>query len=90
MVKPEEFDHPTDTTDSARNRRLASHLNSHWNDLPIVLIERTSNSWVATLAADSTRSPIATTSTKSSAAQKKQTRKKPTRKKAAKKKPKPR
>lgn len=85
MEKMEEPDHPTDTTHAARNRRLASHLNSHWNNQPIVLIERTSNGWIATLAADSTRSLLATTSTKAPTA-----KKKPTRKKAAKKKPKPR
>ena len=60
-------------------------VKSHWNNQPIVLIERTSNGWIATLAADSTRSLLATTSTKAPTA-----KKKPTRKKAAKKKPKPR
>ena len=84
-------DRPEDTTDSARNVRLASDLESGgiWNPLPITMITRAVQGgdpgWEATLATDATRSLLATTSTKAPT-----DKKKPTRTKAAKKKPKPR
>lgn len=49
----EELDRPEDTTVSARNRRLASHLSAIWRDAPIEKIERFANGWIATVVDDS-------------------------------------